>query len=59
MNEGIKFYTVQNGSASVVRVYNPNTNGPAHLYTDASEANGLAKIGWSIDNGGAPVFTLD
>ena len=59
VNEGIKFYTVQNGSASVVRVYNPNTNGPAHLYTDASEANGLAKIGWSIDNGGAPVFTLD
>ena len=57
--EDVKFYTVQNGSASVVRVYNPNTNGPAHLYTDASEANGLAKIGWSIDNGGAPVFTLD
>ena len=54
-----KFYTVQNGSESVVRVYNPNTNGPAHLYTDASEANGLAKIGWSIDNNGAPVFTLD
>ena len=59
VNEGIKFYTVQNGSESVVRVYNPNTNGPAHLYTDASEANGLAKIGWSIDNNGAPVFTLD
>ena len=54
-----KFYTVQNGSESVVRVYNPNTNGPAHLYTNASEANGLAKIGWSIDNNGAPVFTLD
>ena len=59
IKEDLKFYTVQNGSESVVRVYNPNTNGPAHLYTDASEANGLAKIGWSIDNGGAPVFTLD
>ena len=59
IKEDPKFYTVQNGSESVVRVYNPNTNGPAHLYTDASEANGLAKIGWSIDNNGAPVFTLD
>ena len=43
----------------MVRVYNPNTTGPAHLYTNASEAKGLAKIGWKIDNAGKAVFTLD
>ncbi|KFI47931.1 InlB B-repeat-containing protein [Bifidobacterium biavatii] len=56
--EDIKFYTSQNGNAPVVRVYNPNTNGPAHLYTKASEARGLAKLGWKIDNSGKAVFTL-
>ena len=56
--EQIQFYTVQNGSAEVVRVYNPNTTGPAHLYTNAGEAQGLAKIGWRLDYDGKPVFTL-
>ncbi|KFI47914.1 InlB B-repeat-containing protein [Bifidobacterium biavatii] len=56
--EDVKFYTVQGGTAEVVRVYNPNTNGPAHLYTKASEARGLAKLGWKIDNNAKPVFNL-
>ncbi|WP_052401212.1 InlB B-repeat-containing protein [Bifidobacterium callitrichos] len=59
VKENAKFYTVQNGSSAVVRVYNPNTNGPAHLYTNASEAKGLAAKGWIIDNNGKAVFTLD
>ncbi|KFI47912.1 InlB B-repeat-containing protein [Bifidobacterium biavatii] len=58
VKEAIKFYTVKGGTEKVLRVYNPNTNGPAHLYTKASEARGLAKLGWKIDNNAKPVFNL-
>lgn len=57
--EDVKFFTMQNGSQDVVRVYNPYTTGPAHLYTDADEAAGLTLLGWRLDNDGEPVFTLD
>ncbi|RSX53694.1 KxYKxGKxW signal peptide, partial [Bifidobacterium goeldii] len=58
IDEGGKFFTVQNGSAGVVRVYNPNTNGPAHVYTNGGEASVLAGLGWKIDNNAKPVFAL-
>ncbi|RSX53692.1 KxYKxGKxW signal peptide [Bifidobacterium goeldii] len=58
VKEDIKFYTSQHGDAAVVRVYNPNTQGPAHVYTNGGEASVLASLGWKIDNNAKPVFTL-
>ena len=45
-NEGVAFYAPQGATESVYRLYNPNTNGPAHVYTGTDEYNGLVKIGW-------------
>ena len=58
-NEGVKFYAPQGANKGVYRVYNPNTNGPAHHYAGQSEANGLVKLGWRSDFNGNAVFYLD
>ena len=55
------FYAPNAGaSEAVYRVYNPNTNLAAHLYTAvAKEYTDLTNLGWKADNDGKPLFYLD
>ena len=60
-NEKPVFYAPNAGASEAVRrVYNPNTNLAAHLYTaEAKEYTDLTSWGWKADNDGKPLFYLD
>ena len=59
-NQGVKFYTAQNGSKAVKRLYNKYTAGPAHHYTaDQNEIDHAVKAGWQLDFNGATALQLD
>ena len=53
------FYAPQNGSVATYRIYNPNTEGPAHAYVDQEEGANVVKLGWKWDNSGSPVYHFD
>ncbi|WP_043167272.1 InlB B-repeat-containing protein [Bifidobacterium callitrichos] len=55
-NEGLKFYAPQNGSVAVYRIYNPNTNGPAHAYVGKDEGTKVVAKGWKWDNNANAVY---
>ena len=59
-NEGLKFYTVQNGSTAAYRVFNPNSrDAGSHHYAAKGEGAALVKLGWLWDNNANAVFTFD
>ena len=58
-NEGVKYYAPQGASTAVYRIYNPNTEGPAHAYVDQKEGANVVKLGWKWDNSGSPVYHFD